>query len=73
VCNSTWRILSEIEAGEPLTLTVDGRPVADLIPHVETSDPWVPATELRRIVNDADADPDLLDDLAELRGDDLGE
>ena len=69
--NSTSAVISELEAGERLTLTVNRRPVADILPHTEGREPWVPATELRRIVREAPADPGLLDDLAEIRGTDL--
>jgi antitoxin (DNA-binding transcriptional repressor) of toxin-antitoxin stability system len=69
--NSTAAVVSELEAGERLTLTVNRRPVADILPHVEDRDPWVPATELRRIVSEAPTDPGLLDDLAEIRGAEL--
>jgi prevent-host-death family protein len=65
--NSTADVVAEIEAGERLTLTVNRRPVADILPHSEGRDPWVPAAELRRIVRDASADPELFDDLAEIR------
>lgn len=65
--NSTSNVVSELEAGERLTLTVNRRPVADILPHAGKRDPWVPSSELRRIVRDAPADPDLLDDLAEVR------
>lgn len=69
--NATAAVVSEIEAGERLTLTVNRRPVADILPHTETRDPWVPASELRRIVRDAPADAGLLDDLAEIRNAEL--
>ncbi len=69
--NETSSVVSELEAGERLTLTVNRRPVADILPHVAARDPWVPAAELRRIVGDAPADPGLLDDLADVRGDEL--
>jgi antitoxin (DNA-binding transcriptional repressor) of toxin-antitoxin stability system len=69
--NSTSAVVSELEAGERLTLTVNRRPVADILPHVAERDPWVPASELRRIVREAPADPDLLDDLAEIRSAEL--
>ena len=69
--NSTSNVVSELEAGERLTLTVNRRPVADILPHAEERDPWVPSSELRRIVRDAPADPDLLDDLAAVRGAEL--
>lgn len=65
--NSTANVVKEVEAGERLTLTVNGRPVADIVPHLQQRDPWVPAAELRRIVRDAPADAGLLDDLAEVR------
>ena len=71
--NSTSAVVSELEAGERLTLTVtvNRRPVADILPHVEDRDPWVPASELRRIVTEAPADAGLLDDLADVRGAEL--
>jgi antitoxin (DNA-binding transcriptional repressor) of toxin-antitoxin stability system len=65
--NSTPAVVSEIEAGERLTLTVNRRPVADIVPHVERRDPWMPAAELRRIVASAPGDPGLLEDLADVR------
>jgi len=65
--NSTAAVVSEIEAGERLTLTVNRRPVADILPHSEERDPWVPAAELRRIVRESPADADLLGDLAAVR------
>jgi antitoxin (DNA-binding transcriptional repressor) of toxin-antitoxin stability system len=69
--NATAAVVSELEAGERLTLTVNRRPVADILPHVESRDPWVPASELRRIVREAPADAGLLGDLAEIRNADL--
>lgn len=69
--NSTAAVIAELEAGERLTLTVNRRPVADILPHVEGREPWVSAAELRRIVRDAPADPELLDDLAEIRSAEL--
>lgn len=66
--NSTSNVVADLLAGERLTLTVNRRPVADILPHAEERDPWVPASELRRIVHEAPADPGLLDDLADVRG-----
>ena len=71
--NSTSSVVAELEAGEQLTLTVNRRPVADILPHSQQRDPWVPSSELRRIVQDAPADADLLDDLADVRGAELDE
>ncbi len=69
--NSTARVVADLEAGERLTLTVNRRPVADILPHIEQRDPWVPSAELRRIVREASADQALLDDLADVRGAEL--
>jgi antitoxin (DNA-binding transcriptional repressor) of toxin-antitoxin stability system len=69
--NSSSAVVSKIEAGERLTLTVNRRPVADIVPHVEERDPWVPSAELRRIVREAPSDRALLADLAEVRGAEL--
>jgi antitoxin (DNA-binding transcriptional repressor) of toxin-antitoxin stability system len=57
-----------MEAGERLTPTINRRPVADIVPYVERRDPWISSSELRRIVHEAPADPDLLHDLADVRG-----
>lgn len=65
--------MAELEAGERLTLTVNRRPVADILPHVELRDPWVPSSELRRIVSESPVDSALLDDLADVRGAELDE
>ena len=69
--NSTSAVVAELEAGELMTLTVNRRPVADIVPHAENRNPWVPASELRRILRDAPADAGLLEDLAEVRNAEL--
>ena len=66
--NSTASVVADLEAGERLTLTVNRRPVADILPHAEQRDPWVSSSELRRIVREAPADSGLLDDLEDVRG-----
>jgi antitoxin (DNA-binding transcriptional repressor) of toxin-antitoxin stability system len=71
--NSTPNVIAELESGERLTLTVNRRPVADIVPHVEARDPWLPSSEVRRIVEASPADPGLLDDLADVRGAELDE
>jgi antitoxin (DNA-binding transcriptional repressor) of toxin-antitoxin stability system len=65
--NSTAGVIAEIEAGERLTLTVNRRPVADIVPHVQERDPWLPSSDFRRILEEAPADPGLLEDLADVR------
>jgi antitoxin (DNA-binding transcriptional repressor) of toxin-antitoxin stability system len=69
--NSTATVISELESGERLTLTVNRRPVADILPHVADRDPWVPAAELHRILREAPADAGLLNDLSDIRGAEL--
>lgn len=65
--NSTASVVAAVRAGEELTLTVNREPVADIVPHLDRRSPWVPATELRRIVASVPADSALLDDLADIR------
>lgn len=65
--NSTPSVIAQLESGERLTLTVNRRPVADIVPHVEARDPWLPSAVFRRIVEECPADPGLLDDLADVR------
>jgi antitoxin (DNA-binding transcriptional repressor) of toxin-antitoxin stability system len=69
--NATAGVIAELEKGERMTLTVNRRPVADIVPHIEQRDPWVSSSELRRIIGEAAADPALLDDLADVRGDEI--
>jgi prevent-host-death family protein len=59
--NHTAEVLRRVEAGERLRVTVDRRPVAELIP-LPARSPWVP----RRRVLDAlvQADSELGDELA---------
>jgi antitoxin (DNA-binding transcriptional repressor) of toxin-antitoxin stability system len=52
----TDAVVAAIRAGERLTLTVDGEPVADIVPHAERRSPWMPAAELRRIRREMLAD-----------------
>jgi antitoxin (DNA-binding transcriptional repressor) of toxin-antitoxin stability system len=58
-----------VRAGERLSLTVNRTPVADIVPHQSSRSPWVPSRPLRELITDAGADPRLLGDLADVRGD----
>ena len=69
--NATAGVIAELEKGERMTLTVNRRPVADIVPHVEAARPLgviVGAAPHRRR---GCADPGLLDDLADVRGDEI--
>ncbi len=67
--NHTAQVVAAIRGGEELSLTVNRTPVADIVPHVAKRSPWVSSVALRSIVEEAGADPLLLDDLADVRGD----
>ena len=66
--NRTAAVVDAVRSGEQVTLTVNRDPVADIVPHVEQRDPWVPSSELREIMREAGADQGLLADLADVRG-----
>jgi antitoxin (DNA-binding transcriptional repressor) of toxin-antitoxin stability system len=71
--NSTASVVAEIEAGERLTLTVNRRPVAEIVPHLSRRSPWIPSSDLRSLLDESPADNTLLDDLAGVRGIGLGD
>ena len=64
--NATRALLERVEQGEEITITVDGRSVARLVP-VRRRPQWISAGEFVRRVRPAD--PGLLRDLAELAPD----
>jgi prevent-host-death family protein len=66
--NHTADVVAAVRSGERLSLTVNRRAVADIVPHRMSRDPWVPSSTLRRIVAEAGADAGLMDDLAVVRG-----
>lgn len=73
--NDTATVLRRVQAGEDITITVKGRPVAVLIPIRPQRRRWLTRTEFLTRVQRAQADPGLRDDLAILAGDttdDLG-
>ena len=63
--NNTRELLNRVEAGESITITVDGRPVARLEP-VRGRPRWMPRQEFIRRVLPAQADPGLDSELREL-------
>jgi len=73
--NDTAGVLRRVEAGEDVTITVRGKPVADLIPHRRDEPRWIPRDELIELLETHSADPGLRDDLERIAGDttdDLG-
>lgn len=66
--NRSRDLLNRVEAGEDITITIDGRPVAELRP-IKRQPRWMRRDEfLARIVG-YQADPGLRDDLRELAPD----
>lgn len=63
----TADLVTAVEAGEVISLTVNSRPVADIVPHSSGRSPWVPSSALRQIVEEAGSDGRLLADLVNIR------
>lgn len=66
--NNTRSLLDRVEAGEPVTITVRGRPVAVLQP-IGRRPRWLTREEFVRRVVRHQADPGLEHELAELAPD----
>lgn len=66
--NDTAGVLRRVEAGEELTITVRGRPVARLSGVTPVRRRWLSRSELVERLRDSQADPGLRDDLARLAG-----
>lgn len=65
--NSTRSLLDRVASGERLTITIDGRPVAALVP-VGRRPRWVERNEFMSMVGANQADAGLATDLDELAG-----
>lgn len=73
--NETGKLLRRVQAGEDITVTVNGRPVARLTAYEPPRRRWLTKSQLISRMGRAQADPGLRNDLAELAGDttdDLG-
>src|SRR5215217_8301823 len=64
--NHTADVLRRVEAGERVRISVNRRPVAELVPLERPR--WSSGPAMERILRDARADTALLDDLAAVRG-----
>lgn len=63
--NRTAEVLRRVEAGERLRVSVNRRPVAELLPLGRPT--WAPGPSLERVLREARADADLMHDLAPIR------
>ncbi len=70
--NDTARVIDALRAGERITLTVRGEPVADIVPHGGRSR-WLSGASLREQLNARSADPALRKELDELAGETLAD
>ncbi|HEX9697794.1 MAG TPA: type II toxin-antitoxin system prevent-host-death family antitoxin [Actinomycetota bacterium] len=66
--NQTRAVLERVEAGEEVTITVAGRPVAILMP-AQRRRAWMPRDEFERLLASRRADPSLAGELAALMPD----
>ena len=64
--NRSGEVLREVERGEQFTITVGGRPVAQLVPLQRRQ--WVPKAEVIRLIRAGGPDPDFFADVAEAGG-----
>jgi prevent-host-death family protein len=74
--NDTAGVLRRAEAGEIITITVKGKPVAQLTAARPERRRWLSGAELAQRLRRVQADPGLRRELAELAGDttdDLGQ
>jgi prevent-host-death family protein len=71
--NHTADVLRRVEAGEQVTITSRGRPVAELIPVRALRRRPIARAELVRRLATGQADPGLRDDLKDLAGESTDE
>jgi prevent-host-death family protein len=65
--NNTRALLDRVEAGESITITVDGRPVAVLAPIDRARRPrFMPKEEFLRLLIGHQADPGLTEELRQM-------
>jgi prevent-host-death family protein len=70
--NRTASVIDAVKAGERVVLTVNGDPLADIVPHGRRTR-WLGGEQLREQLRDRSADPALGEELDELAGQTLDE
>jgi prevent-host-death family protein len=66
--NQIARVLREVEAGETLRITVDGQPVADLVPIRASRRTFVPREDVFSLLERAPLGPEFAHDVDEATG-----
>jgi prevent-host-death family protein len=64
-------VIRRVEAGERVTVTVDRRPVAEIVPLRRRA--WLPRHEALALLRQTRSDPEMADLLAELRAERVGD
>ena len=70
--NRTSHVIDAVKAGERVTLTVHGEPVADIVPHRRRAR-WLSGERLRNELAERSADARLTEELDDLAGQTLDE
>jgi prevent-host-death family protein len=70
--NQTSQVINAVRAGERVTLTVHGEPIADIVPHQQRAR-WLSGPSLKRELQTRAADPALTRELNDLAGHTLDE
>ena len=70
--NRTARVIDAVKSGERVILTVNGDPMADIVPHGRRTR-WLGGAQLREQLRDRAADPALQHELDDLAGQTLDE
>ena len=70
--NRTAAVVAAVRAGESVTLTSNGEPVADIVPHARRAR-WLPGDWLAGELSEGQADAQLTADLEQLAGQTIDE
>jgi prevent-host-death family protein len=70
--NHTASVIDAVKAGERVVLTVNGDPMADIVPHGQRTR-WLGGAKVREQLRHRAADPALRHELDDLAGQTLGE
>jgi prevent-host-death family protein len=70
--NRTASVIDAVKAGERVVLTVNGDPLADIVPHGRRTR-WLGGAQLREQLHQRAADPALTRELDDLAGQTLDE
>ena len=68
VRNQVAQVLREVEAGELFRITVDGRPVADLVPIAGVRRTFVSREQVAELLRRTTPDPEFARDLEQVAG-----